>query len=348
MMLKAVTIKGITLGLIAGLITALFDGFFMLIPNIYVPYSYPLLLISFNTGFWIVVGGVSGLFLWMFARNREGFYEKENFYWIFFFLLPFAIIYGGLGRIFISPSTTMKTASPVFDHHLSFLWVLLVFLCVIVFKKKLITGKFHSAFFLPELVTVIMLFTFCSNIAPKIRMPVISYFLDYVFLHFKDLIFQNTQPGYKEYSTTVYIIGVVLILGCYSLTFVKKRFFSNKKESHVIVVLFLISALSLTAFFMINHNRFMRYNYPSIATKKVKETKKIPYIILIVLDTVRADRLSVYGPHGLTKNLELFAMDSLVFENCVASSSWTLPSHASLFTGLYPIEHGSYGDLNEI
>jgi hypothetical protein len=63
-------------------------------------------------------------------------------------------------------------------------------------------------------------------------------------------------------------------------------------------------------------------------------------ILLIVLDCARADRLSTYGyPKPTSPNLDTFAREALVFKNCYAASSWTLPSHASLFTGLYPPEH---------
>jgi arylsulfatase A-like enzyme len=65
------------------------------------------------------------------------------------------------------------------------------------------------------------------------------------------------------------------------------------------------------------------------------------------MDTVRADHLSLYSNnHGTTKNLEQFSKDALVFENCITTTSWTLPSHASLFTGLYPTEHGSHANLD--
>jgi arylsulfatase A-like enzyme len=63
-------------------------------------------------------------------------------------------------------------------------------------------------------------------------------------------------------------------------------------------------------------------------------------VILIVLDTVRAESLSLYGGRARTANLEAFGRDALVFENCIAPAPWTVPSHASIFTGLHPIEHG--------
>jgi hypothetical protein len=70
-----------------------------------------------------------------------------------------------------------------------------------------------------------------------------------------------------------------------------------------------------------------------------------PYIFLIVLDTFRADLRSSTRLPPYAKNLKSIADEGVVFKNCIASSSWTAPSHASIFTGLYPIEHGSHGIL---
>jgi len=67
-----------------------------------------------------------------------------------------------------------------------------------------------------------------------------------------------------------------------------------------------------------------------------------PNILVIVLDTVRADHLSLYGyARATSPNIDGFAKESVWFENAVATSSWTLPSHASLLTGRYPYEHGA-------
>lgn len=67
-----------------------------------------------------------------------------------------------------------------------------------------------------------------------------------------------------------------------------------------------------------------------------------PNIALIVLDTLRQDKLSCYGcEEELTPNLDRFAARSTVFEQAVANSPWTLPSHASFFTGKHPSQHGA-------
>lgn len=65
-----------------------------------------------------------------------------------------------------------------------------------------------------------------------------------------------------------------------------------------------------------------------------------PDIIFLVLDTQRADRLGSYGnQNGLTSNLDSFAGRSVLFEQAVAPAQWTIPSHASMFTGRYPTAH---------
>ncbi len=66
-----------------------------------------------------------------------------------------------------------------------------------------------------------------------------------------------------------------------------------------------------------------------------------PDIIFIVLDTQRADRLGCYGhTRPITPNLDRFAGRGTLFEQAISPAQWTIPSHASLFTGLYPTSHG--------
>ncbi|MFC7018108.1 MULTISPECIES: sulfatase [Haloarcula] len=65
-------------------------------------------------------------------------------------------------------------------------------------------------------------------------------------------------------------------------------------------------------------------------------------VLFVVLDTVRKDHLSVYGyDRDTTPHLADFAEEAAVFEQAVAPAPWTLPVHASMFTGLYPSEHGA-------
>ena len=66
-----------------------------------------------------------------------------------------------------------------------------------------------------------------------------------------------------------------------------------------------------------------------------------PNIVLITLDTTRADHLPCHGyPDVKTPHLDSLARKGILFEQCTASSPLTLPSHASMMTGLYPTYHG--------
>lgn len=59
-----------------------------------------------------------------------------------------------------------------------------------------------------------------------------------------------------------------------------------------------------------------------------------PNVLLLILDTVRAASLSLYGHERLTTPLiDAWARRATVFDNAVTTTSWTLPSHASMFTG---------------
>ena len=69
-------------------------------------------------------------------------------------------------------------------------------------------------------------------------------------------------------------------------------------------------------------------------------------VILISIDTLRADRVGVYGSRaGLTPNLDAFAAQSVVFDEAYSHVPLTLPAHASLFTSLLPARHGVRDNL---
>ncbi len=66
-----------------------------------------------------------------------------------------------------------------------------------------------------------------------------------------------------------------------------------------------------------------------------------PDIVLITIDTLRADHVSCYGyDRKTTPFMDTLASEGTIFKRAYATSSWTLPSMASIFTGLYPRTHG--------
>ena len=71
-------------------------------------------------------------------------------------------------------------------------------------------------------------------------------------------------------------------------------------------------------------------------------TEPPPHLIVITLDTVRADHLGCYDYlRDTSPNIDALARESLLFEQCLAPVSQTLPSHTTLFTGMQPHEHGA-------
>lgn len=74
----------------------------------------------------------------------------------------------------------------------------------------------------------------------------------------------------------------------------------------------------------------------------------LPNIVLMICDTLGAKHMSIHGyERRTTPYLERMMEEDafVVYQRCFAPASWTIPSHASLFTGLYPVEH-RVGDDN--
>lgn len=68
-----------------------------------------------------------------------------------------------------------------------------------------------------------------------------------------------------------------------------------------------------------------------------------PDVLLVVLDTLRADHVSSYGySRPTTLQIDALARFGVSFDNVITSGSWTYPNHASLFTGEYPWTHGAH------
>lgn len=82
-----------------------------------------------------------------------------------------------------------------------------------------------------------------------------------------------------------------------------------------------------------------------IAVRNLPQAKESsPNVLLIVVDTLRADHMSLHGYERITDpNLVRIAGEGVMFENAYATSSWTLTAHASLFTGRWPYEHKADG-----
>jgi len=173
------------------------------------------------------------------------------------------------------------------------------------------------------------------------RLPVLryAYFL-FPFLAFADWV---------GLSGRISVLGVGAFAAGLAVIVSGRIYQHRSKMLHLVPRLFAWSAaVTLVAFFAIEAGIAGRER---IAARHLPAAEKqAPNILVVVVDTLRADHLSAYGYGRATSpQLERVAKQGALFENAISTSSWTLPAHQSLLTGRYPHEHGPLREqtLNE-
>ena len=154
-----------------------------------------------------------------------------------------------------------------------------------------------------------------------------------VYSRFKDILFPLDR------------FAIVFVLALLLSYFLRRRLlplFSSEKRwpvrglSKALLVIVAVLAGGVVFYSAAQSLRFSR------APTSAAPAKNSPNIILITMDTVRADHLSAYGyRRPTTPNLDRFAAQGVLFENAIAATSWTLPSLASIFTVLLPHQNGA-------
>ena len=141
-----------------------------------------------------------------------------------------------------------------------------------------------------------------------------------------------------------FITAIVISILCFFLLYVLlpvcSRFIEQWKRVPLLkaglIMLPFILVLLILAFPLIKQKQHSKPNELKITPGTT------PNIVLITMDTVRADHLSCYGYQRLTTpNVDQLAQEGVLYKNAYAASSWTLASHASMFTGMYPSKHGA-------
>ncbi len=98
-----------------------------------------------------------------------------------------------------------------------------------------------------------------------------------------------------------------------------------------------VAAAAVIAFVAVHGGLWLRER---LATRQLAASAQAPNVVVVLVDTLRADHMSLYGyPRQTSTNIDHIAAQGVIFDNAVATASWTLPSHASLLTGRYPHEH---------
>ena len=115
--------------------------------------------------------------------------------------------------------------------------------------------------------------------------------------------------------------------------------FATRRQASAVALALLPLALLLPAAGC-SDSRDAREDAPAEASAAAPRDDR-PNIVLVTLDTTRADRLGVYGYFRDTSpRLDAFAADALVFDRLIVPMATTLPSHLSILTSSHPLEHG--------
>ena len=144
----------------------------------------------------------------------------------------------------------------------------------------------------------------------------------------------------QAYGLSILVIGsAALVLWAFVLershvrarsSFAARLSLSPRSQFFVLFLLILVSLFSPDVY-----SWYLRSaHYPK------EQHAQAPNVLFIVLDTVRADHLSCYGyEKSTTPNIDRISREGVLFSNAFSAAPWTLPSHASMFTGLYPSQH---------
>jgi arylsulfatase A-like enzyme len=101
-----------------------------------------------------------------------------------------------------------------------------------------------------------------------------------------------------------------------------------------------VAVLSIAGLLLVPAVRFFLTDWKWSGEVSVSGAGERPNVVLISIDTLRADHLGSYGsPAGLTPNMDTLAAEGVTFRQTISTSPWTLPAMASVLTALHPRHH---------
>ncbi|OGL41542.1 MAG: hypothetical protein A3C43_00125 [Candidatus Schekmanbacteria bacterium RIFCSPHIGHO2_02_FULL_38_11] len=193
---------------------------------------------------------------------------------------------------------------------------------------------------------ILVNFLFLAGLTMLLRFFFVGYFIEYVPRTFRSI----------NFLLSLFILFSVLSLSpiCYERIFglgkkspqevlkPNSKFLSISKFG-IASVFILILLIGLTCFGYFEENREIGLETFS-AKNSVNTVSNKDYlnVILILIDTLRADHLSCYGyGQNTSPNIDKLAKEGVLFTNSFSQASWTKSSVASLFTSLYPTQHNT-------
>ena len=138
------------------------------------------------------------------------------------------------------------------------------------------------------------------------------------------------SPGGGAAALSVLLLFAIVALGTFWFLAWSASF---RRASTAVVVLWIV---------LLGGGSWAKWSYSVDAHERVTTVRPpIRHVILLTIDTLRQDALSCYGGATPTPNLDGLVADSVQFTNAYSSAPWTLPSFASILTGVSPWVHGT-------
>jgi arylsulfatase A-like enzyme len=160
-----------------------------------------------------------------------------------------------------------------------------------------------------------------------------------IFVAWAGLGFAAGLPSLPLYLTLTIVPWVVALLVVTGAAFLAER--QSRLRRFPLVVLVVLVVFTLFAPPVAELARTIDGAAPS----RYAPPENAPDVLLVVLDTVRADHVGAYGyDRDSTPVFDRLAREGTMFLDATAPATWSLPSHASLFTGTFPTTHGAHAE----
>jgi len=185
-------------------------------------------------------------------------------------------------------------------------------------RKSQLTGIFVGLFVLLAVAVLLSRNIMSGNVLDVVESTMICIFsgvgLGGLNVYFLDKVIGKGKLINGKFGQASLILLVIMVPAFITISFVKPFDFNNDQEAGA----------------------------PGTSLLSPEELKEKPNILFIVMDTVRADHLSCHGYYrNTTPNIDNIAGEGILFESCIAEAPWTLPTHASIFTSMFPRKHGT-------
>ncbi len=308
---------------------------------------------------WIIYGIVECLFSTVLPWLVKPHHDYIPMHWGFASLLLFVIypfigsVLGGLSALALSE--VRERASLLRENHSSDLYPLAAVLTVIwVFSINLFIQlplqdlSVLLSLFVAVILTVAIIMSFISDSKfQQLRFLtnpwVTSLSLPGLLWISKDLL------GGHSVTFKAVIVPIYLFI-CFFISFlihkkINEREFKMSSEKKTAISVSYFASLIAVSLIIICTSSFMVQSpiREKLSVKSLHKDRGRHNVILISMDTVRADHLSLYGyKRDTTPNLRKLAEQATLYTRAIASGDMTLTSHASIFTGMYSSKHGAH------